>query len=71
MTILDACIIVLDKSDSPMKAEEIYRQIVEQQLFEFKAKDPLAILRSALRKHMRGAGPHRVVETQPKTYKKT
>jgi hypothetical protein len=59
-TIIDACVTTLQEASKPLAPGEIYRRIIDKELFEFKAKDPLSILRSSIRKHLRGAPPHRL-----------
>jgi hypothetical protein len=54
MTILEAAIKVLKTSNQPMSAEAIYQQICTERLFEFKAKDPIAILKAQLRRNSLG-----------------
>ena len=53
-TISSAAIEVLKKNDKPMSAEEIHNSIIQQNLYQFKAKEPLSILKSELRKHSEG-----------------
>jgi restriction system protein len=53
-TISNAAIEVLKKSDKPLLAEEIYNSIIQQNLYQFKAKEPISILKSELRKHSEG-----------------
>ena len=60
VTILDACADVLGKAEGPLTAEEIYDEIQRRGLYEFRAKDPLSIVRGTLRKHLRASQPHRV-----------
>jgi hypothetical protein len=50
-SISDVVVTVLESSESPMTAKEIYDSIVAKGLYEFKAKDPFAILRAQLNKH--------------------
>lgn len=52
-TILDATVAVLKAANAPRSAVEIHESITKQKLFEFKAKDPVGIVRSAIRKHLR------------------
>ncbi|HRI66094.1 MAG TPA: hypothetical protein PK156_17725 [Polyangium sp.] len=52
-TILDATVTVLRSANAPRSAAEIHESIAKQKLFEFKAKDPVGIVRSAIRKHLR------------------
>lgn len=54
MTMLDAALVVLRKTNSPLSAEEIYSQILKENLFTFNAKDPLSILKAQLRKNTLG-----------------
>lgn len=68
MTILDACVEVMKKANRPMKAEEIFEAIRNDGLYEFRAKDPLSIVRGTLRKHLRASGPHRVKEFERGVY---
>ncbi len=51
---LDAALVVLKKSNAPLSAEEIYKQICQESLFNFEAKDPLSILKAQLRKNTLG-----------------
>ena len=60
MTILDAIVEVLGKSDKPLSAVEIHKAIVDARLFEFRAKDPKGVISSTIGKHLRSPGPHRV-----------
>ncbi len=52
-TILDATVAVLRTANAPRSAAEIHESIAKQKLFEFKAKDPVGMVRSAIRKHLR------------------
>ena len=49
MTISDAAKQVLLENGSPMSTEEIYKTITEKGLYEFKAQDPIAVLKRTLR----------------------
>ena len=42
---------VLGAAGRPMTSREIYQAILEQSLYEFKAKDPANIVRNQLRRH--------------------
>lgn len=55
-TILDAVVTVLSGEAKPRTCAEIHQMIVDKQLFTFRAKDPVGIVRSALRKHLRTHG---------------
>ena len=50
---------VLRQAGKPMSAREIYDEIRNQGLYEFKAKDPASIVRNQLRRHctnVKGSG---------------
>ena len=53
-TILDAAVLVLDQQ--PRSAAEILQRIVVGSHFEFKAQDPVAMVRAAIRKHLKTHG---------------
>lgn len=53
-TILDAVAEVID--EVPRNAADIHARIVERGIFEFKAQDPVAMVRAAIRKHLRTHG---------------
>jgi len=55
-TILDAVVAVLNAEKGARSAAEIHKLIEQKNLFQFKAKDPLGIVRSAIRKHLRSHG---------------
>ncbi len=42
---------ILAEHKKPMSADEIYELITARGLYEFKAKSPLSVLRSQLRRH--------------------
>ena len=69
MTILDACVAVLSRSQAPMSGDEIYEAIARLGLYKFQAKDPKNIVKSTLRKHLRSAAKRRVVEVQKGLFK--
>lgn len=54
MTIIEATLKVLKATNKPMTAQAIYEQICKEKLFEFGAKDPLAILKAQLRRNTQG-----------------
>ena len=61
-TILDAVVAVLTTEKAPRSVAEIHKLIEEKKLFQFNAKDPVGIVRSAIRKHLQthgGAGQAR------------
>jgi len=51
MTINQAIQQVLKESSKPLTYKEVYKQIVTQKLYEFKAKDPLNIVHGMIRRH--------------------
>ncbi len=50
MTIMEAAKKVLSEADGPMQPKDLVRAIEDHGLFEFKAKQPVAVLKSTLRK---------------------
>lgn len=50
-TIKEAIFEVLNKESKPLTIKEIYLQIVENQLYDFKAENPEHIVRTLLRRH--------------------
>jgi hypothetical protein len=50
VTIKSAIINVLSVANKPLSPKEIYDEITEQKLFHFKAKNPVGIVNSELRK---------------------
>ena len=54
MTIIEAALTVLKNAKKPLSAQEIYSLICTDNLFEFSAKDPQAILKAQLRKNSLG-----------------
>ena len=50
-TIKSAIIEVLKKENKPLRVKEIYNQIIEDDLYRFKAADPEHIVRTLLRRH--------------------
>lgn len=53
-TICTAAMEALRKNGKSMSVKDIYDFIVKNNLYEFKAKEPLSILKSTLRKHTLG-----------------
>jgi hypothetical protein len=53
-TIIDATVLVLKTANKPLSIDEIYSAICKDNLFEFKAQDPKAILKAQLRKNTLG-----------------
>ena len=54
MTIVQAIKKVMLSSKTPMTAQEIYKEILKQGLFEFRAADPEGIVKRQLRRHCEG-----------------
>jgi hypothetical protein len=54
MTIIEAAISVLSKTQDPLSAQIIYEEICKQNLFTFGAKKPLTVLQAELRRHSTG-----------------
>ena len=53
-TICGAAIVAINDNGKPMTAQAIYDYIIKNNLYDFKAKEPLSILKSELRKHTEG-----------------
>jgi hypothetical protein len=53
VTILDAICEVLKANPSPQSTKAIHDAIVARSLFTFGAKDPMAMVRSTIRRHLR------------------
>jgi hypothetical protein len=73
-TILDAVVEVLRSETQSATPQEIHDRIITRKLFEFRAKDPVAMVRAAIRKHLRtagaaGGGRARVVQMNKDRYK--
>lgn len=56
ITILDAVVAVLADARAPQSSREIHDRIVARSLFSFNARDPIGIVRAAIRKHLRTHG---------------
>ena len=50
MTIAEAAAAVLREVYRPMDALEIHTRIIRRELYEFKAKDPISVISTVLRK---------------------
>jgi hypothetical protein len=61
-TILDAVVDVLQRHPHGASAKEILEAIQGAGLYDFKAKDPVGVIRGAIRKHLRAAGEHAEIE---------
>jgi hypothetical protein len=72
MKIYEAAEAVLREAGQPMHVRDIHRRIVDQGLFDFRAKDPVSVLNQTLRKksaHTDTASEHRLfVKTGQSTY---
>lgn len=55
-TILDAVVRALPQDGISRSSKEIHQLIVNKSLFTFGAKDPVGIVRSAIRKHLAAHG---------------
>jgi len=53
-TIKEAIVDILKLENVPLSSSEIYKKIVDKKLYEFKAKNPIAIVNSELRKNCYG-----------------
>jgi hypothetical protein len=51
MKMLDAIILTLKESDSPLSVNEIYAKIIERKYFEFKSKNPISILSAEIQRN--------------------
>ncbi len=56
VTILDAVEVALREAGGAQTSGEILRLINDRNLYDFKAKDPGAVLRAAIRKHLKAGG---------------
>jgi restriction system protein len=56
MTVVEAIKKVMQTSGKPMTANEVQAEIAKQNLFEFRAADPVSIVRAQLRRHCEGLG---------------
>lgn len=54
ITIRQAIIEVLKKSSTPLTPKEIYDQILQENLYHFKAKEPINIIKSEIRAYCEG-----------------
>lgn len=57
MKMYEAAQTVLRNAGRPMTANEIYDEIIKNQLFTFGAKDPVAVLKQTLRKKSQAENP--------------
>lgn len=54
MTIIDAISKVLKENNLPLSVKSIYDKIVANDFYQFKAQDPLSVVRVELRRHCQG-----------------
>ncbi len=54
MTIIEAIKEVMRRKGHPMTTKEAYQQIIENDLYKFKAADPVNIVNSQIRRHCKG-----------------
>lgn len=69
MTILDACVTVLNEANEPLTIDKIYDQIISKNLYKFGAKDPKNMVSSTLRKHLKSDGKKRIILVSKGLYK--
>ncbi len=55
-TILDAVVQVLEGDRKPRSPKEIHAEILSKGLYTFGAQDPVGMIRSTIRKHLRTHG---------------
>ena len=70
MTILEAAVEVLDRKGGPVPVNDIYKEIVRNNLYSFGAKNPRSVLSGTLRKHVKTSPNPKVVELSNGVYKK-
>jgi hypothetical protein len=56
ITIIDAVVRALPRDGIARTAKEIYQILLDKPLFTFRARDPVGVLRSALRRHLASHG---------------
>lgn len=54
MTIVEAIKAVLEKAEKPLTSKEIYKAIVDEHLYDFKAINPDAVVNTQIRRHCLG-----------------
>ena len=59
-TILDVVLQVVGDDERGATAAELHERILARQLYEFRAKDPVAVLRAAIRKHLKASNNPRI-----------
>lgn len=57
MTVIDACVQVLESTNREMTVAEIFDEISIRGLYLFKAKDPKAIVGGAIRTDLKNSQP--------------
>jgi len=53
MKIYEAVSVVLNERNAPLSMREIYQAICDRKLYEFRAKDPLAVVTKAVRTRLK------------------
>jgi len=69
MTIVEACRNALRETGKAMTTVELLDHLTRNRLYAFKAKDPLSVLRSTLRKYIRIHPSPAIVESTKGVYK--
>lgn len=54
MTIIESITIVMKQSSRALTSKEVYNQIIEQNLYNFPAKNPAAVVNGMIRRHCEG-----------------
>ncbi len=54
MTIVDAIVTILNNSEKGMTSKEIYKKIVDKNLYSFGAKDPTSVVNAMIRRRCKG-----------------
>lgn len=58
MKIWEAASVVLEEEKAPLHVHEIYERILARNLYHFKAKKPLHVLRGEIRRHCENISFH-------------
>ncbi len=54
MTIVEAIKKVLDNNNEGLTSHEIYKEIIDNNLYTFPAKEPVSVINSTIRRHCLG-----------------
>lgn len=54
MTIIEATLSILKRSEEPLSIHEIYKRTIDKSLYTFHAQNPISVLRSEIRRHSVG-----------------